>query len=110
MTAAMGVAILMDEEYTRANCRMIMDNRAFTVAGLEKLGFRVLDSGANFIFVSSDRISGGDYYRAMKEKGILIRHFTKERIDNWCRVSIGSRESMEAFLKTTGEILAELKD
>ena len=110
MTSAMGVAILADEEYTRANCRTIMDNRDLTVDGLRKMGFRVLDSRANFIFVSSDRIGGGDFYRAMKERGILIRHFTKERIANWCRVSIGSRQSMEAFLRTTGEILAALKD
>ena len=107
MTSAMGIGILSDEEYTRANCRTIMENRSFTVDGLKKLGFKVLDSSANFIFVSSDKISGGDYYTRMKEKGILIRHFTKERIANWCRVSIGSRESMEAFLKATSEILSE---
>ena len=109
MTSALGVAILGDGEYTRANCRTIMDNRDFTVDGLRKMGFRVLDSKANFIFVSSDRIGGEEFYLAMKKKGILIRHFTKERVSNWCRVSIGSRQSMEAFLNTTGEILAELR-
>ena len=107
MTSAMGIGILSDEEYTRANCRTIMENRSYTVDGLKKMGFKVLDSSANFIFVSSDKISGADYYAKMKEKGILIRHFTKERIANWCRVSIGSRESMEAFLKATSEILSE---
>lgn len=107
MTSAMGIGILSDEEYTRANCRTIMENRSFTVDGLRRLGFKVLDSSANFIFVSSDRISGADYYSRMKDKGILIRHFTKKRIENWCRVSIGSRESMEAFLKATAEILSE---
>jgi len=45
----------------------------------------------------------------MKEKGILIRHFTKERIADWCRVSIGTRESMEVFLRTTEEILSAQK-
>ena len=109
MTSAMGIGILSDEEYTRANCRTIMENREFTVQGLRNLGFNVLDSKANFIFVRSDLISGTDYYLKMKEKGILIRHFTKERIADWCRVSIGTRESMEIFLRTTGEILSEKK-
>lgn len=109
MTSAMGIGIISDEEYTRANCRTIMENRQFTVQGLHKLGFTVLDSKANFIFVRSDRISGSDYYLRMKEKGILIRHFTKERIADWCRVSIGTRESMEVFLRTTEEILSAQK-
>ncbi|MBQ2048815.1 MAG: histidinol-phosphate transaminase [Spirochaetales bacterium] len=109
MTSAMGIGILSDEEYTRANCRTIIENREFTVNGLRKLGFRVLDSKANFIFVKSDRIDGGDFYRKMKEKGILIRHFTKERIASWCRVSIGTRENMEIFLRTAEEILSQQK-
>ena len=107
MTSAMGIGILSDEEYTRANCRTIMENRDFTVQGLGKLGFTVLESKANFIFVHSDRISGADFYLKMKEKGILIRHFTKQRIADWCRVSIGSRGNMEIFLRTTEEILSD---
>ena len=109
MTSAMGIGILSDEEYTRANCRTIMENRQFTVQGLRNLGFTVLDSKANFIFVRSDRISGSDYYLKMKENGILIRHFTKERIADWCRVSIGTRGNMEIFLRTTEEILSQQK-
>ena len=105
MTSAMGIGILQDEEYTRANCRTIMENRAWTVAQLEKLGFRVLPSSANFIFASSDRIGGGEYYALLKERGVLVRHFTKKRIGNWCRISIGTRESMEALIGATKDIL-----
>lgn len=107
MTSAMGIGILSDEQYTRANCRTIMENRRYTVEGLEKLGFKVLPSSANFIFVSSDKVKGGDFYSILKEKGILVRHFTKERISNWCRVTIGSHQSMEAFLKAAKEVLDE---
>ena len=107
MTSAIGIGILSDPDYMKANCRTIMENRAFTVAGLEKLGFKILPSSANFIFVSSSDVEGGEYYRRMKEKGILVRHFDKKIISNWCRVTIGSRDSMEAFLKATKEILDE---
>ena len=71
------------------------------------MGFRVLPSSANFIFVSSDKIEGGEYYRKLKEKRILVRHVQKPRISSWCRVSIGRRDQMEAFLKATEEILKE---
>ena len=107
MTSAMGIGILKDGEYTATNCRTIMENRDYTVKALENMGFRVLPSSANFIFVSSDKIDGGEYYRKLKEKKILVRHFDKPRISSWCRVSIGRRDQMEAFLKATEEILKE---
>ena len=107
MTSAMGIGILKDGEYTATNCRTIMENRDYTVKALEKMGFRVLPSSANFIFVSSDKIDGGEYYRKLKENKILVRHFDKPRISSWCRVSIGRRDQMEAFLKATEEILKE---
>ena len=105
MTSAMGIGILEDEEYTKTNCLKIIENRNYTVDALKRLGFQVLPSCANFIFVSSDSIEGGELYRRLKEKGVLVRHFTKERISNWCRVSIGSRESMEIFIEKVMEIL-----
>ena len=105
MTSAMGIGILEDEEYTKTNCLKIIGNRNYTVDALKRLGFQVLPSCANFIFVSSDSIEGGELYRRLKEKGVLVRHFTKERISNWCRVSIGSRESMEIFIEKVMEIL-----
>ena len=107
MTSAMGIGILGDEEYTKANCKTIIENRAYTVDALKALGFTVLPSCANFIFVSSDRIEGGDYYRKLKDNGVLVRHFDKKRTSNWCRVTIGSRASMEIFIEKTREILAE---
>lgn len=107
MTGAMGTGILLDQGYYSANCRTIMENREYTVTELGKLGFEVLPSSANFIFVSSSRVEGGTYYRKLKEKGVLVRHFDKERISNWCRVSIGTRESMETYLARTREILEE---
>ena len=107
MTSAMGIGILKDGECTATNCRTIMENRDYTVKALEAMGFKVLPSSANFIFVSSDKIDGGEYYRKLKEKKILVRHFDKPRISSWCRVSIGRRDQMEAFLKATEEILKE---
>ncbi|MBQ0070835.1 MAG: histidinol-phosphate transaminase, partial [Spirochaetales bacterium] len=109
VTSAVGIGVLNDPEYYKANCQTIQENRAYTVAGLEKLGFRVLPSSANFIFVSSPDIDGGVYYEKLKEKGVLVRHFTKARIASWCRVTIGSKENMTIFLEKTKEILEECR-
>ena len=108
MTQALGLGVLLDEETTRANCRTIMENRARTVEALRALGFTVLPSAANFIFARSDRISGAEVYRRLRERAVLIRHFDKDRIRDYNRITIGTREQMDILLKNIREILEEL--
>ena len=105
MTLALGLGVLLDEEQTRANCRTIMENRAYTVAELEKLGFTTLPSCANFVFAASDRIDGGELYLRLKERNILIRHFDKPGICAYNRITIGTREQMDILLQNIREIL-----
>ncbi len=105
LTQSAGVAALNQDDYYTANCKKIIENREFTANALKKMGFSVINSDANFLFVKSDKISGLDFYLKLKEKGVLIRHFTDERICEYNRVTIGSREEMEIFLEKTAEIL-----
>ena len=105
LTQIAGAATVDAEEYTRACCREIMETRAYTTAELEKLGFRVLPSCANFIFAESDRIEGGELYRQLKARGVLVRHFDKPRISNFNRITIGTRSDMDALLRAVKEIL-----
>jgi histidinol-phosphate aminotransferase len=84
-----------------------METRAYATEELQKLGFRVLPSYANFIFAESDRVEGGELYRQLKARGILVRHFDKPRISNFNRITIGTRSDMDAFLKAVREILGE---
>ena len=107
LTQIAGAATVDAEEYTRACCREIMETRAYTTEELQKLGFRVLPSYANFIFAESDRVEGGELYRQLKARGILVRHFDKPRISNFNRITIGTRSDMDAFLKAVREILGE---
>ena len=89
------------------NCKKIIENREFTANALKEIGFSVIDSDANFLFVKSDKISGLDFYLKLKEKGILVRHFTKEKIKDYNRITIVTREQMDAFLNATKKILEE---
>ena len=107
MTAAMGLGLLEDEETTRANCEIIIENREYTQKALEGMGFQVLPSTANFIFARSDRMNGGDIYDKLKAKGVLVRHFGAERISDWNRISIGTREQMDILIDTLEEIFKE---
>lgn len=103
MAAAEGV--LEDEEYTAGNCRLIMENRDYTAGELKRLGFQLTESLGNFVFMKHPDMDGGKIYEEMKKRGVLIRHFDKERIKDYNRVTIGSREQMESFIKTLEEIL-----
>ena len=109
MTMAAGVGALSDEEYTRANCRKVIESREFAAAELKALGFEMTDSKANFLFVKHPKIDGGELYSRLREKGILVRHFGAERIAQYNRITVGSREQMEALICAVREILNSLE-
>jgi histidinol-phosphate aminotransferase len=100
-----GTAAIEDEAYFQSCCASICENRAWTVERLEALGFTVLPSQANFIFAKSDRISGGDLYRKLKENGILVRWFDSDRIRDYVRITIGSAEQMAALVDKIAQLL-----
>ncbi len=108
VTAAMGVGALEDNEYFKSNVSTIIKTREECVKNLESLGFTCLPSKTNFIFASSDKISGEELYLKLKEKGILIRHFNKERISNYIRITVGSPAEMTAFINAVKDILGEV--
>jgi histidinol-phosphate aminotransferase len=108
MTAAAGYGVLCDEDYTRRNCRTIMDNRGWTVTELEKRGFVMTDSKTNFIFAKHPGLDGGALYAALKARGVLIRHFGTPRISDYNRITVGSREQMQAFLDAVDGIIKEV--
>ena len=109
MTMMAGYQALVDNKYYMDNCKTIIENRSYTKAALEKLGFNVLDSKANFLFAESKEIDGEELYLKLKSRGILIRHFSKKKIKNYNRITIGTRAEMDKFLEATENILKEKK-
>ena len=107
ITAAMGVGAIKDKEYFNDNCKKIIKTREWVKDELVKLGFTALDSKTNFLFVKHDRVGGEEIYLKLKEKGVLVRHFNKERIKDFNRVTIGSDQQMQTFLKAIKEILED---
>ena len=107
MTQAAGVAAIEDDAYYREKAQIIMAVREETTKQLQSLGFTVLPSSANFAFAKSDRLSGEEVYQSLKSRGVLVRHFTKERIKDFCRISIGTREEMQTLVSSIQAILAE---
>ncbi len=100
-----GTEAMKDTAYFEKTRKLIMDTREEFVADMKKLGFRVLPSSANFVFASSDRISGEEYFTKLKKYNIIVRHFKDEKIRDFVRITIGTPEEMKALVRATEEIL-----
>ena len=107
MTQAAGIGTLTDEAYTQKNCKTIIENRAYLTAQLEKLGFVHTDSLTNFVFAKHPSFDGEKLYGSLKERGVLVRHFTKERIKDYNRITVGTKAQIDILLKNIQEILEE---
>ena len=105
MTEFAGVAALEENSYYMENAQTIIRNRQWTTQQLRALGFTVLDSKANFLFAKSDRIPGGELYRGLKQRGVLVRHFAKAPIDPFVRITVGTMAQMEILITKIQEML-----
>ena len=97
-------AALKDAQYYDEINRRVIASREKTAKALSGMGFRVLPSQANFLFIKPPDVSAADLFAALREKGILARYFNKNRTSDFLRVSIGTDEDMDAFVKACGEI------
>lgn len=86
-----------DEAYFKENISKVINIRDKISKKLRGLGFYVIDSKTNFIFISHPEVHAALLFQKLREEGILVRHFNKPRIDNFLRVSIGSDSEMDSF-------------
>ena len=103
---AAGVAAIGDRDYFEDTCQKIMDTREWTQKELKALGFTFQDSKANFIFAAHKTCPAKQIFDALRAKHIYVRYFAKPRIDNYLRITIGTREEMEQLIRFLKEYLA----
>jgi len=107
MTMAAGLGALEDDAYTRENCRKIVENRTYATRELRKQGFTVLDSNGNFVLAGHKDVLGSVLYSKLRDKGILVRYFDSPRLKPYVRITIGTRQEMDALLQAVTQILEE---
>ena len=100
-------AAIRDGAYYDACVTAIAQTRSHVSRELLRRGFDVLPSLANFVFARPGFIGGCEYYAALKERGVLVRHFAApERISGFVRITIGTEGQMQALLDATDAIAA----
>ena len=107
LTAAAGIASLKHDEYNMKNCELIIDTREHTERALKDLGFEMTLSRTNFLFARHPGVPGEELYRELRKRGILVRHFSQERIRDYNRISVGTPEQMEQLITAVKAILEE---
>ena len=92
------IAAVEDEAYLQASCAKVVATRERTVQALEKLGFSVIPSAANFIFITHPQWDAAQLAAQLRSQNIIVRHFKLPRIEQYLRVTIGTEEQMDAFI------------
>lgn len=103
----LGVEAIRDEEYFRVHVDKIIATRERAKLQLKSLGFEMPDSKTNFLFVTHPRMRAEKIFASLRERGIIVRHFAKPRIDNYLRISVGTDEETEKLVNAMAEILKE---
>ena len=105
LDSAIAIASLNDEKYFQQCKQRIIDTRSQLSDSLVKLGFEVLPSSSNFLFVRHQSGSASDLYIGLKENGILVRHFKVARIEDFLRISVGADDECAALIDALKHLL-----
>ncbi|WP_040728026.1 histidinol-phosphate transaminase [Thiomicrorhabdus sp. Kp2] len=99
------VASFDDESAFQNSCKAIIETREELVSHLQKLGFEVIPSKANFVFASHKNFNAEEIAAKLREKSIIVRYFNKPRINEYLRITIGNNDENQALCKALSEIV-----
>lgn len=105
VTLSGAVGAFSDKKYFENCTRTVAENREYLKVELKKLGFSVTDSKSNFLLAGTEKISGEQLYKQLKEKKILVRHFNQDRVSNFVRITIGTKKQVDTLIEKIKEII-----
>lgn len=99
-------AAIQDQDWFAAASKQVADWRDELAETLTAMGFRVLPSSANFLFVEHATHSGASVFDALRDARVLVRRWDKPGIDNWLRITVGNEAENAALVAALAEILS----
>ena len=97
-------AAILDTAYTDSAVQRVKEARDWTADALRAMGYPVLPSETNFLFVRADETDAAPVQQALRAKGILVRHFSAPRLKPWLRITIGTAEQMQRVVEEMGRM------
>lgn len=101
---AAGIASVEDEKYFAKTISRVIASRERLTEGLRSFGFDLPDSSANFVFAEHPKYAARDICEYLKTKNIYVRYFSKPRIDNRLRITVGTEEEIDALLGALNDL------
>tara|TARA_R110002050_G_scaffold9504_1_gene32963 strand:+ start:101731 stop:102786 length:1056 start_codon:yes stop_codon:yes gene_type:complete len=98
LAIAAGVASFEDQAYFEQTCQKVISSRQWVISELKALGFTVLPSGANFVFAIHPNNDAAELSAGLRKEGVIVRHFNKNKIDQYLRITIGTTEENQRLL------------
>lgn len=105
MDLAGAAASIRDRDHFDATRQKVIATRSMTATKLKALGFAIVPSQANFLFARPPAGNAEELYLKLKAAGVLVRYFSKARISEYLRITIGTDEEMNTFLAKLEAIL-----
>jgi len=106
LAQAGALAAIADHEWFETTRQAVITSRARLTRDLESLGFAVLPSCANFVFARHPARDAGELAQALRERGIIVRHFRQPRIEQFLRITVGTDGQCDTLISVLREILA----
>ena len=103
LAQAGAIAAIEDQAHLEETSAKVVQTRAKLIEQLNAFGFETLPSTANFIFTRHPQHAGAKLYQALRDRGIIVRHFKSPRIEEFLRITIGTDEQ-------SGELVTALKE
>lgn len=100
----LGIAACEDAGYYVRCAQRVARERESFAAFLRARGWFVLPSQTNFVFARKDGVDAQAAYRAIREAGILVRHFSAAGIEDFLRITIGTRAQMAALRSVMAQL------
>lgn len=102
---AYGVCAVKDKQYFEKCVNEIIKTRQYSAQKLTELGFTFPESKANFIFTTHKSVPAAKIFEELKKRNIYVRYFNKPVIDNYLRISIGTKEQMDKLFEALADIV-----
>ncbi|WP_114689144.1 histidinol-phosphate transaminase [Polynucleobacter necessarius] len=106
LAQAGAIAAIEDQAHLKETSAKVMQTRSKLIEELNALGFETLPSTANFIFTRHPKHAGVKLYQALRDRGIIVRHFKSARIEEFLRITIGTDEQSDELVAAVKEILS----
>ena len=106
LAQAGAIAAIQDQAHLESTSKKVIQTRERLVSELASLGFDTLPSTANFIFTHHPKHAGAKLYQALRDRGIIVRHFKSPRIEEFLRITIGTDDQTNELIAALKEILA----